>query len=164
MRLSSRALAVIVALALLAAGRLVVVTRQYVAGIEALQRVEFRVTGVQWDSPERLVVGLTVVNGAPLDVSVESIRLSAFLAARADPAQGRLGATANRDNPYSPLPVAARGSAQTTRIVAVINPELVADADRARQPLRFEGEASLMLPFGTRSFDRRLSLQWSPQP
>ena len=164
MRLSSRALAVIVALALLAAGRLVVVTRQYLAGIEALQRVEFRVTGVQWDTPERLVVGLTVVNGAPLDVSVESIRLSAFLAARADPAHGRLGATSNRDNPYSPLPVAARGSAQTTRIITVINPELVADADRARQPLRFEGEASLMLPFGTRSFDRRLSLQWSPQP
>jgi hypothetical protein len=163
-RLSSRALAVIATLALLAAGRLVVVTRQYVAGIEALQRVEFRVTGVQWDSPERLVVGLTVVNDAPLDVSVESIRLSAFLATRADPTRSRLGATANRDNPYSPLPVAAHGSAQTTRVVTVLNPELVADTDRTRQPLRFEGEASLMLPFGTRSFDRPLSLEWSPQP
>lgn len=152
-------LAVVVALALLAAGRLAVVARQYDEGIAALRRVAFRVTAVQWDTPERLTVTVVATNDSAVDLQVTSLTLDAALDG---PDGGPLGATANRDNPYGPFVVPAHATARATRIVAVVHPEAVAGRDRARQPLRFDADAALALPVGTRMFDRQFTLRWAP--
>ncbi|HEX5502525.1 MAG TPA: hypothetical protein VFW96_07865 [Thermomicrobiales bacterium] len=152
-------LAVVLALALLAAGRLAVVACQYDEGIAALRGVAFRVTAVQWDTPERLTVTLVATNDSAVDLQVTALNLDAALDG---PGGARLGATANRDNPYGPFTVPAHATARATRLVAVIHPEAVAGRDRARQPLRFAADAALALPVGTRTFDRQFTLRWAP--
>lgn len=154
-----RVLAVVVALALLAGGRLAVTVREYDEGIAALRDVTFRVDAVEWQTPERLTVTLVATNDSAVDLQVTSLNLDVSLDA---PGAARLGATANRDNPYGPFAVPAHATARATRVVAVIHPEAVAGQDRARQPLRIAADAALALPVGTRTFDRQFALRWAP--
>jgi hypothetical protein len=121
--------------------------------------VTFRVTAVEWDTPERLTVTLVATNDSAVDLEVASLNLDATLDA---PGGAPLGATADRDNPDGPFAVPAHGAARATRVVAVIHPEAVAGQDPARQPLRFVADAALALPVGTRTFDRQFTLLWAP--
>jgi hypothetical protein len=125
------------------------VTRDYVAALDALQRIEFVVTGVARPSPDQLVLQIEIRNQSSSWVDVQSLHLNAY-----GTGPTSLGATYE---PFSAIRVEPRATMRVTRTVTLTRPDQV---EEPSGPLRFSGQTLLRLPIGERYFAHQLQLSW----